>query len=114
MCRLRILRAEPLYQPSPPPGGGGSGGGGGACAAVELSDDARRFLASLLRRDWRQRVSAEEALREPWLAPAAPPRPPRPPEGAAAARPTHGACSGGGDAVLPPSASFDVNWDDAP
>lgn len=57
MARLRILRAEPLYEP---PAGSGQ-------ERLMLSEGAAACLQSLLHREWRQRPSAEEALKHPWL-----------------------------------------------
>jgi hypothetical protein len=64
-CRLRILRAEPVWTTPPAAAAAGS-------PHVELSDAARSCLDTLFARDWRGRASAEEALAHPWLAP--PPR----------------------------------------
>ena len=55
MARLRILRAEPLYAPA------------AGETSVVLSTGAAACLRSLLTRSWRERPSAEEALRDPWL-----------------------------------------------
>ena len=55
MARLRILRAEPLYAPA------------AGEASVVLSTGAAACLRLLLTRSWRERPSAEEALRDPWL-----------------------------------------------
>ena len=53
MVRLRILRAEPLFE--------------GAADEPPLSDGAMAFIRRLLCRDWRTRCTAAEALDDSWL-----------------------------------------------
>ena len=60
LARLRILRAVPLYEPRD--------GGNEGRPHEPLSPEAMGCLAQLLKRSWQERPSAEEALREPWLA----------------------------------------------
>ena len=60
LARLRILRAVPLYEPRD--------GGDDGRPHEPLSPEAMGCLAQLLKRSWQERPSAEEALREPWLA----------------------------------------------
>lgn len=123
---------------------GGSGGGGGgstifpmaAAAAAEgaarpgmdgmplapLSDGARSFLSAALMREWRHRPSAEELLRDPWLAPSDPrqmpaaaastPHAPLPSADAGTGAQPHATGGSGAIGSTPAFGSFHVEWDE--
>ena len=60
MCRLRILRGTPLWE-LPATHGSSSG------VLAPLSRFCCSFLMRLFLRDWKERPSAEEALKDAWL-----------------------------------------------
>jgi serine/threonine protein kinase len=81
MVRLRILRAEPLYEPPPSAKAAGRAGSSDEEPVPPLVPPSLAFrscLSSLLDRDFQKRPSAEEALGHPWLARASSPSAPPP------------------------------------
>ena len=61
MCRLRILRATPLWELPAAHSSSTSG------VLAPLSAAAKHFLQRLFTREWQARPSAEEALKDGWL-----------------------------------------------
>ena len=98
LARLRILRATPLYDE----GSTAEEARRRCLPRVIVSRGARACIGVLLHRDWQQRPSAEEALRDPWLLDA---------KAAASMGTSCASARDGSSRTTPMAPAFDVKWD---